>query len=143
MQKLRILDIGKNKITKANQILVLQNLKLINLNVAGNPCSDKAVSLAVKFPRIRIVNNVAAEKVLETHKSKIPIKIQENTEKNKKKISQPFALYDLEQEVPAPVLKQPKKSVIVKVEKNKKANKKLQKRVKQINLNQEPVIEKW
>ncbi|CAD8067611.1 unnamed protein product [Paramecium sonneborni] len=143
LSKLKRLDIGKNDIKDPQQIIILKDLKLIHLNVAGNPCSEKAISIAIKFPRIRFINNLAAEKVLELHKSKVPEKIIEKTEKAKKKISQPVVLYDLEQEQEAPIIKKPKKSSILKVEKNKQIDNKKIQRIKTINFDQVPKIEKW
>ncbi|CAD8050559.1 unnamed protein product [Paramecium primaurelia] len=143
LTKLKRLDIGKNDIKDPQQMIVLKDLKLIHLNIAGNPCSDKAIQIAIKFPRIRFINNLAAEKVLEQHQSKVPQKIREKTEKVQKKISQPMVSYDLEQEQEAVIIKKPKRSQIVKVEKNKQIDKKQKQRIKNINLDQETKIEKW
>ncbi|KAM3130737.1 hypothetical protein pb186bvf_017151 [Paramecium bursaria] len=155
LSKLRILDIGKNKIDDLDSIEYLKDLKLINLNVKGNPCSLEAVKLALQFPRIRFINGQPSETALKQEKLKIQEKIDlKKIEKSQRKQDK-LENNEPDEEIPVPkkrkdenivlniyeepkIVQSKKKSNVVKVDK-------IQRKFKhpKLNLQDNMRIEKW
>lgn len=122
---MKIFDIGNNKIADPKSFDHLRDLKLIQLNLSNNPCSDAAEARVKDFPRLRNVIN------------------------KKQAAQQRVALYEPEMENvvegPKPPAIKSKRSAVTKVEKPKEVTKKL-KKLKKADLRilgKQERVEKW